>query len=268
MAKILVKESEITILSISENDYISLTDIAKHKSDEPFIVINNWLRNRNTIEFLGIWETLFNPDFKPIEFDRFKKDAGLNSFTLSPHKWITSTNAKGLVTRSGRYGGTFAHKDIAFKFAGWISVEFELYMVKEFQRLKEQETEQLGWNAKRELAKINYHIHTSSVGKHLLPRPISSLQAKTVFASEADVLNVALFGMTAKEWRDSNPALSGNIRDYASINALICLSNMENINSVLIEEGLSQSERVIKLNDIAIRQMGILSKLANNDIIK
>ena len=174
MAKIFVKESEITVLSMNENDYISLTDIAKHKSNESFIVICNWMRNRNTIEYLGIWETLFNPDFKPIEFDRFKKEAGLNAFTLSPQKWINSTNARGIVTRSGRYGGTFAHKDIAFKFASWISVEFELYMVKEFQRLKEYEAEKLGWNARRELAKINYHIHTSAVGRHLVPPKVTA----------------------------------------------------------------------------------------------
>ena len=263
-----IRGTLVRVVKINGEDYVSLTDMAKLKSEDAQQTISNWMRNRMTLEYLGLWEELYNPDFKPLGFEGFRKEVGLNHFTMSPSKWIDGVNAIGIVAQSGRYGGTYARSDIAFKFAGWISVEFELYMVKEFQRLKEQETEQLGWNAKRELAKINYHIHTSSVGKHLLPRPISSLQAKTVFASEADVLNVALFGMTAKEWRDSNPALSGNIRDYASINALICLSNMENINSVLIEEGLSQSERVIKLNDIAIRQMGILSKLANNDIIK
>ena len=262
MAKIKVKESEVTILSIRENDYISLTDIAKHKSDDPFIVISNWMRNRNTIEYLGIWETIFNPHFKPIEFDRFRKEAGLNAFTLSPQKWINSTNAIGIITRAGRYGGTFAHKDIAFKFASWISVEFELYMVKEFQRLKEQEHAKIGWSAKRELAKINYHIHTHAVGKHLLPPKLTQEQIACVFASEADVLNVALFGITAKQWRDANPNLDGNIRDHASINELICLSNMESMNSFLIENGMQQSDRLIRLNDMAIRQMGILENIA------
>ena len=268
MAKIFVKESEITVLSMNESDYISLTDIAKHKSDEPYLVINHWLRNRNTIEYLGIWETLFNPDFKPTEFGRFRQEAGLNAFTLSPQKWINATNAKGIVTRSGRYGGTFAHKDIAFKFASWISVEFELYMVKEFQRLKEHEAEKLGWNAKRELAKINYHIHTSAVGRHLVPQKVSAEQIRYLYASEADMLNVALFGMTARQWRESNPDHDGNIRDYASINELICLSNMESMNSVLIEEGLPQPDRLVRLNEMAIRQMEILSGPADRPLLK
>ena len=268
MAKIFVKESEITVLSMNESDYISLTDIAKHKSDEPYLVINHWLRNRNTIEYLGIWETLFNPDFKPTEFGRFRQEAGLNAFTLSPQKWINATNAKGIVTRSGRYGGTFAHKDIAFKFASWISVEFELYMVKEFQRLKEHETEKLGWNARRELAKINYHIHTSAVGRHLVPQKVTTEQIRYVYASEADMLNVALFGMTARQWRESNPDLDGNIRDYASINELICLSNMESMNSVLIEEGLPQPDRLVRLNEMAIRQMEILSGADGRNLLK
>ena len=268
MAKISVKESEITILSINENDYISLTDIARYKSDDPYIVINNWMRNRNTIEYLGIWETIFNPDFKPIEFDRFKMEAGLNAFTLSPKKWIDSTGAIGILTRSGRGGGTFAHKDIAFKFASWISVEFELYMVKEFQRLKEQEQAKVGWNAKRELSKINYHIHTHAVGKHLIPQRITSDQIRLVFAEEADILNIALFGITAKQWREDNPDLEGNIRDYATINQLICLSNMESLNSILIESGLSQQERLLKLNETAIRQMEILENVNNREPIK
>ena len=268
MAKIFVKESEITVLSMNESDYISLTDIAKHKSDEPYLVINHWLRNRNTIEYLGIWETLFNPDFKPTEFGRFRQEAGLNAFTLSPQKWINATNAKGIVTRSGRYGGTFAHKDIAFKFASWISVEFELYMVKEFQRLKEHEAEKLGWNAKRELAKINYHIHTSAVGRHLVPQKVSAEQIRYLYASEADMLNVALFGMTARQWRESNPDHDGNIRDYASIKELICLSNMESMNSVLIEEGLPQPDRLVRLNEMAIRQMEILSGADGRNLLK
>ena len=268
MTKITVKESNITILNINENDYISLTDIAKHKSDEPFIVINNWMRSRNTIEYLGIWETIFNPDFKPIEFDRFKMEAGLNAFTLSPKKWIDSTGAIGILTRSGRGGGTFAHKDIAFKFASWISVEFELYMVKEFQRLKEQEQAKVGWNAKRELARVNYHIHTHAVGKHLIPQRITSDQIRLVFAEEADILNIAMFGITAKQWREDNPDLEGNIRDYATINQLICLSNMESLNSILIESGLSQQERLLKLNETAIRQMEILENVNKRELIK
>jgi hypothetical protein len=258
MAKIFVKESEITVLSINENDYISLTDIARHKSNEPTAVISNWLRNRNTIEYLGIWETLFNPVFKPLEFEGFKKEAGLNAFTLSPQKWITSTGAIGIVTRPGRYGGTYAHKDIALKFASWISVEFELYMVKEFQRLKEQEQLQMGWTAKRELAKINYHIHTSAISRNLIPTKLSTEQINYIYASEADVLNMALFGMTAKEWRESNPEEKGNIRDHATITELICLSNLENINAVLIADGMPQSERLAKLNQTAIHQMQVL----------
>ena len=268
MAKIIVQNTNVTILSINENDYISLTDIARYKSDDPTAVIANWMRNRNTIEYLGIWEGLYNSNFKPLEFEGFKKEAGLNAFTLSPQKWINATNAMGIITRSGRYGGTFAHKDIAFKFASWISVEFELYMVKEFQRLKEHEAEKLGWNARRELAKINYHIHTSAVGRHLVPQKVTAEQVRYVYASEADMLNVALFGMTARQWRESNPDLDGNIRDYASINELICLSNMESMNSVLIEEGLPQPDRLVRLNEMAIRQMEILSGAGSRDLLK
>ncbi|MBR5836150.1 MAG: KilA-N domain-containing protein [Bacteroidales bacterium] len=268
MAKIKVKESEVTILSINENDYISLTDIAKHKSDDPFLVINHWMRNRNTIEYLGLWETIFNPDFKPTEFGRFKMEAGLNAFTLSPQKWTNATGAIGIVTRAGRYGGTYAHKDIAFKFASWISVEFELYMVKEFQRLKEYEQSKLGWSAKRELARINYHIHTSAVSRNLIPEKVTANQLRYVYASEADLLNVALFGMTAKEWRESHPEAEGNIRDYATINELICLSNMESMNSVLIESGMDQSDRLIRLNETAIRQMEILTSNVNRNLMK
>ena len=219
-------------MKVNEQDYISLTDIARHKSDDPTAVIGNWMRNRNTIEYLGIWETLYNPGFKPLEFDGFRKEAGLNAFTLSPQKWINTTGAIGIVSRSGRYGGTFAHKDIAFKFASWISVEFELYLVKEFQRLKEQEQAQIGWNAKRELSKINYRIHTDAIKQNLIPQEITLAQASRIYANEADVLNMALFGMTALEWRDKHPDLKGNIRDYASINELICLSNMESLNAV------------------------------------
>ncbi|MPL98809.1 hypothetical protein SDC9_45019 [bioreactor metagenome] len=268
MAKINVQQTDVTILKINDNDYISLTDIARFKSHEPTDVIANWMRNRNTIEYLGIWETLYNPLFKPLEFEGFKKEAGLNAFTLSPQKWIESTNAKGMISKSGRYGGTFAHKDIAFKFAAWISIEFELYFIKEFQRLKEKEQKQLGWSAKRELAKINYHIHTDAVKVHLIPVELTKEQINHVYANEADVLNMALFGKTAKQWRDDNPDLKGNIRDYAGINELICLSNMENLNAVFINEGLSQSERLTRLNKIAIQQMQVLENVENRKILK
>src|SRR3989339_162678 len=228
MAKITVKNTNVVVISFNDADYISLTDIAKHKTDDSSSVIGNWMRNRNTIEFLGIWETLYNPNFKPFEFEGFRKNAGLNAFTMSPLKWINSTGAIGFVVKAGRYGGTFAHKDIAFKFASWISVEFELYIVKEFQRLKEEEQKQLGWSAKREIAKINYHIHTDAIKRNLIPNELSAGQTSIIYANEADVLNVAMFGITAKQWRDTHPELKGNIRDYATINELICLSNMEN----------------------------------------
>jgi hypothetical protein len=268
MAKINVQQTEITILKITDDDYISLTDIARFKTSDPFIVVCNWMRNRNTIEYLGIWETLYNPNFKPIEFDRFRTEAGLNAFTLSPQKWIDATDAKGIISKSGRYGGTFAHKDIAFKFAAWISIEFELYFIKEFQRLKEEEQKQLGWSAKRELAKINYHIHTDAIKQNLIPDELTPQQTSMVYATEADVLNMALFGITAKQWREANPNLKGNIRDYATINELICLSNMENLNAVFINENMSQQERLIKLNRIAIQQMSILFEVENRKILK
>jgi KilA-N domain. len=258
MKKITVKNTDITILKVKEDDYISLTDIARYKSDDPNAVIANWIRNRNTIEFLGLWEILYNPSFKPLEFEGFKKEAGLNAFTLSPQKWIDVTNAIGIVSKSGRYGGTYAHKDIAFKFANWVSVEFELYLIKEVQRLKAAEKENEGWTAKRELARINYHIHTSAISRNLIPPKLTSNQINYIYASEADVLNMALFGITAKEWREQNPELQGNIRDYAQTKQLICLSNLENINSVLINDGIPQNERLEKLNQIAIQQMQIL----------
>mgnify|MGYP001349804209 FL=1 len=268
MAKINVQQTDVTILKINEDDYISLTDIAKFKSDDPTAVIANWMRNRNTIEYLGIWETLYNPDFKPLEFEGFKTQAGLNAFTLSPQKWIDATNASGMISKSGRYGGTFAHKDIAFKFAAWISIEFELYFIKEFQRLKEEEQKQLGWSAKRELAKINYHIHTDAIKQNLVPAELTPQQINYVYANEADVLNVALFGITAKQWRDANPDLKGNIRDYAGINELICLSNMENLNAVFINEKMPQSERLVKLNQIAIQQMNVLQEVEKRKLLK
>ena len=263
MAKIVVQNTDINIISVNGDDYISLTDLARHKSDEPNAVIANWMRNRNTIEYLGVWERLYNINFKPTEFEGFRLQAGLNAFTLSPKKWIETTDAIGIIAKSGRYGGTYAHKDIAFKFASWISVEFELYIVKEFQRLKADEEKQLGWSAKRELSKINYRIHTDAIKAHLLPVIVTREQASQIYADEADVLNIAMFGMTARQWREINPTLKGNIRDYATINELICLSNMENLNSVFIEHGLSQNERLIKLNQIAIHQMTILENDEN-----
>ena len=268
MAKIIVQERQVTIISHNENDYISLTDIAKYKSDDPTAVIGNWMRNRNTIEFLGIWESLYNPMFKPLEFEGFRKEAGLNAFTLSPQKWTKTTNAIGIVAKSGRYGGTFAHKDIAFKFASWISVEFELYIVKEFQRLKEEEQKQLGWSAKRELSKINYRIHTDAIKRNIIPEEVTPLQASIIYANEADVLNVAMFGMTAKQWREANADKKGNIRDYATINELLCLSNMENLNAVFIDQGLPQSERLIKLNQIAIQQMKVLEDNQSRNLLQ
>ena len=268
MAKINVQQTDVTILKINEDDYISLTDIAKFKSDDPTAVIANWMRNRNTIEYLGIWETLYNPDFKPLEFEGFRNEAGLNAFTMSPQKWIEATNAKGMISKSGRYGGSFAHKDIAFKFAAWISIEFELYFIKEFQRLKEEEQKQLGWSAKRELSKINYHIHTDAIKQNLVPAELTPQQISYVYANEADVLNVALFGVTAKQWRDANPDLKGNIRDYANINELICLSNMENLNAVFINENMSQPERLVKLNQIAIQQMNVLQEVGKRKLLK
>lgn len=256
--KIEAKGYEIAVIASNEQDYISLTDIAKHKTDETSAVIGNWMRNRNTIEFLGIWETLYNPSFKPLEFEGFKNQAGLNAFTLSPKKWVGTTNAAGIIVKSGRYGGTYAHKDIAFKFASWISVEFEIYIVKEFQRLKEEEQKQLGWSAKRELAKINYRIHTDAIKENLIPKNLNKKQISFVYASEADVLNMALFGKTAKQWREENPNKKGNIRDDANVSQLVCLANLENLNAVLINDGLSQSDRLEKLNQIAISQMKIL----------
>ena len=265
--KIVVENTEIAVVSARESDYLSLTDIAKYKTDDTSAVIANWIRNRNTLEYLGVWELLYNPDFKPLEFEGFNKQAGLNSFTLSPQKWVETTNAIGIIVKSGRYGGTYAHKDIAFKFASWISVEFELYVAKEFQRLKEEEQKQLGWSVKRELAKLNYHIHTDAIKQNLIPEELPASKISFIYANEADVLNVAMFGITAKEWRDANPDVKGIIRDYASINQLICLSNMENINAVLINEGMPQNDRLRKLNIIAIQQMTILEQVEGRKLL-
>ena len=262
MDKLVVKGAEIRVQWNSErDDFISLTDIAKLKdSDNPRYIIQNWLRNRNTIEFLGVWESLYNPSFNRVEFDAFRSQAGLNSFVMTPQKWVESTRAIGIISKAGRYGGTYAHKEIAFEFASWISVEFKLYLVKEFERLKTEEMKQLGWDIKRNLAKINYRIHTDAIKENLIPPELSAKQVSMVYASEADVLNMALFGMTAKQWRDSHPELKGNIRDYANVSQLVCLSNLENLNAVFISEGMSQAERLAKLNAIAISQMEILTQ--------
>jgi hypothetical protein len=269
MAKISVKDKEIAIISIAEHDFISITDIAKYKNpNNADDVIKNWMRNRNTIELLGLWETIHNTDFKPVVFDGFRREAGLNSFVLTPKRWIETTNAIGIVSKSGRYGGTYAHKDIAFEFASWVSVEFKLYFIKEFQRLKEEEQKQIGWSAKRELTKINYHIHTDAIKQNLIPKEITSAQTSIIYANEADVLNVALFGITAKQWRESNPDLKGNIRDYANINELICMANLENLNAVFINDKMTQQERLIRLNKIAIQQMQILIDVENKKPMK
>lgn len=266
MTKINVKDTEITIIHIDKEDYLSLTDMIRAKDGDFFF--SNWLRNRNTIEFLGVWEKVNNPDFNCAEFDIIKSQAGLNSYRLSAKEWTEKTKAIGIISKAGRYGGTYAHKDIAFEFAMWISPEFKVYLIREFQRLKEIEQEQLGWSAKRELTKINYRIHTDAIKQNLVPDELTPAQTSIIYANEADVLNVALFGKTAKMWREQNTDKKGNIRDYASINQLICLSNMENLNSVLINKGVSQSERLIELNQIAIQQMAILENVDNKKLLK
>ncbi len=260
-----VKGTAIGIVSEKEADYICLTDIARYRDAERTdYIIQNWMRNRNTIEFLGIWESLNNPGFKPIEFDGFKKQAGLNSFTLTAKQWVEKTGAIGLVSRQGRYGGTYAHKDIAFEFASWISVEFKLYLIKEFQRLKEDENSRLSlaWNLNRTLSKLNYRIHTDAIKAHLIPAAVTPAQAAITYANEADMLNVALFGQTAKQWRDANPKLEGNMREYATIEQLLVLANIEGMNAELIHMGLSQGDRLKRLNEIAIRQMQVLTSVS------
>ena len=270
MRKIKVNDTEIVVLSGDLQDYISLTDMAnaKKSASRAADIIKNWIRARYTLEFIGTWEKINNPNFKVVEFDHFKSQAGLPGFVLSVSEWIESTNAIGLVVKKGKYGGTFAYKDIAFEFGSAISVPFKLYLIKEFQRLKEEEQKLLGWSAKRELAKINYHIHTDAIKEHLIPPEITPQQATIIYASEADVLNMALFGKTAKQWREENPDLKGNMRDYAHINELICLSNLENINAILINEDIPQSDRLIKLNQIAIKQMTLLQNIGNRDLLK
>ena len=266
MTKITVKDISVSVIKISDEDYISLTDMLKAKDGEFFF--SNWLRNRNTVEFLGIWEKLKNPTFNYAEFDIIKSQAGLNNYRLSAKEWMQKTNAIGIVSKAGRYGGTYAHKDIAFEFAMWISPEFKVYLIREFQRLKTEEQAQFGWTAKRELSKINYRIHTDAIKQNLIPAEVTTQQASIIYADEADMLNVAMFGMTAKMWREQNPELKGNIRDYASINELICLSNMENLNAVFIDQGIAQGERLIKLNQIAIQQMQVLESDNNRKLLK
>lgn len=265
MKAINVLDTKITYLNIDNEDYISLTDMLKSKDGDFFI--SDWLRNRNTIEFLGIWEELHNPNFNYGEFAIIKSQAGLNSYKLSVKEWVNKTNSIGIVAKTGRYGGTYAHKDIAFEFGMWISPKFKLLLIKEFERLKAEEQKQLGWDAKRELSKINYKIHTDAIKKNLIPKELTKYETSIVYAEEADVLNMALFGMTAKQWRDKNPDKQGNIREYATINELICLANLENINSIYINERIEQSERLIRLNKIAISQMEILTK-TNKNILK
>ena len=263
----------ILIQKKNKNDYLSFTDIARYKNkDHTDDVIKNWLRNRFTIELLGLWETINNPLFNSVEFDGFRKDSGLNSFVLTPKKWIESTNAIGIISSPGRYGGTFAHKDIAFEFASWISVEFKLYLIKEFQRLKESETnhQNLQWSVQRMISKINYHIHTNAIKENLIPKTLTKEQAAIVYANEADLLNVALFGITAQQWKQKNPNSEGSLRDQATLDQLVVLSNMESINALLIQQGISSQERIIQLNQVAITQMKSLmtakglKRLGNN----
>jgi len=266
MAKIRIKDNDITVIQVKNEDYICLTDMIKAKDGDFFVT--DWLRNRNTLEYIGIWEQVNNTDFNYGEFAIIKSKSGLNNFKISVKEFALRTKAIGLQAKAGRYGGTYAHKDIAFEFAMWISPEFKVYLVREFQRLKGEEQKLLGWSAKRELAKLNYHIHTDAIKQNLIPNELSIAQTSIIYASEADVPNVAMFGVTAKQWRNENPDLKGNIRDYATINELICLSNMENLNAVFISEKLPQNERLIKLNKIAIQQMRILQELENRKLLK
>ena len=264
--KIYIQDNPITILTVNKEDYISLTDMAHSQLQEH--IIFKWMSLKNTIEYLGEWEALYNPNFNYTEFGTIRNMAGSNNFVLSTKTWIERTHAIGIVAKAGRYGGTYAHKDIAYHFGMWISPRFQLLLVKEYQQLQQEKQEALGWSAKRELAKINYHIHTDAIKEHLIPQEIDAYHRSLIYANEADVLNVALFGMTAKEWRDAHPEDKGNIRDYATINQLICLSNMENLNAVFINEGLPQGERLQKLNQIAIQQMTVLENVESKHILK
>lgn len=252
---IMVQGTVVTVTSRNEQDYISLTDMVKRFGDET--VLYGWLRNRNTVEFLGIWEQIHNPDFNPIEFERFRSEAGLNSFALSPSKWVQATGAVGIYAKAGRGGGTYAHRDIAFELGSWLSPEFKLYLIKEFQRLKDDEAQRVSreWSFQRTLAKVNYRIHTDAIQEHLIPPELTKAQIQFVYASEADLLNVALFGKTAAEWRTANPKLAGNMRDHATLEQLVVLSNLESLNSVLIHQGLPAPDRLRQLNAIAIVQV-------------
>lgn len=253
-----------------ENEFISLTDIARYKSDMPHDVVKNWMRSRETIEFLGIWESLHNPNFKQVEFDLFRKEAGLNAFTMSPTKWIESTNAIGIVTKAGRYGGTYAHSDIALEFASWVSAEFKLYIMKDYQRLRRDESSRLSlaWNLHREIAKLNYRVHTDAIKDNLIPPELTQTQISYKYASEADMLNVALFGKTAKEWRDENPNINGNMRDYATLNQLLVLANMESYNAILIEQGKQMSERLVLIREQAVKQLHTLDQVGLDNLPK
>jgi len=257
-----VQGASVVVISQNQQDTLCLTDIAKFKNpDHPDDVIRNWLRSRNTVEFLGLWERLNNPSFNPVEFDGIRIQTGLNSFVLTPKQWIEKTGAVGLTSTAGRYGGTFAHKDIAFEFAAWVSVEFKLYLIKEFQRLKEDENRRLSlaWNLNRTLSKLNYHIHTDAIKAHLIPAAVTPAQAAITYANEADLLNVALFGQTAKQWRKANPKLEGNMREHATIEQLLVLANIEGMNAEFIHMALSQGNRLKRLNEISIRQMQVLT---------
>lgn len=263
------KGIDISIYTLDfENEYISLTDIARYRSSDPNDVIKNWMRGRETIEFLGLWESLHNPNFKPVEFDGFRSQAGLNAFTMSPSKWINGVQAIGIVTKAGRYGGTYAHSDIALEFASWISAEFKLYIMKDYQRIKRDENSRLSlsWNLNREITKLNYRIHTDAVKAHLIPPELTAEQISYTYASEADLINVALFGRTAKQWRDANPNEKGNMRDQASLNQLLVLANMESYNAILIEQGKPQSERLVLLHALAVRQMQTLANVSTENL--
>lgn len=266
MAKIKIKDTEINVVKFQDVEYICLTDMMKAKDGDFFVT--DWLRNRNTLEYIGIWEQINNPGFNYGEFAIIRNKSGLNNFKVSVKEFVAKTNAVSLQAKAGRYGGTYAHKDIALEFAMWISPEFKIYLILEFQRLKEEEQKQLGWTAKRELTKINYRIHTDAIKQNLIPKELTPAETSIIYANEADVLNVALFGITAKQWRDENSELQGNIRDYASIIELICLANLENLNAVFINDNVPQHERLIRLNKIAIQQMRILQEVQNRKLLK
>jgi hypothetical protein len=266
VAKLKIKNTEVTVIQVANEDFICITDMIKAKDGHFFVT--DWLRNRNTLEYIGIWETIHNPNFNYGEFAAIKSKSGLNNFKMSVKELTEKTNIICLQAKAGRYGGTYAHKDIAFEFAMWISPEFKIYLIAEFQRLKQEEQKLIGWSAKRELTKINYHIHTDAIKEFLVPKELSRADISKIYANEADVLNMALFGIAALQWRTNNPSLEGNIRDYANINQLICLSNLENLNAVFIQDEISQPARLQKLNQIAIKQMTLLENIDNRNLLK